>query len=81
MYKKIEKSGSYWTANVSYRRKIRKIIPNTESILFTQIHGSGIYFLVSVRSLQIYCFITMFFYNYETYVLCVFFLNDSELEG
>lgn len=76
MYKKIEKSGSYWTANVSYRRKIRKIIPNTESILFTQIHGSGNYFLVSARSLQIYCFITM------KHMFCVFFfLNDSELEG
>lgn len=78
MYKKIEKSGSYWTVNVSYRRKIRKIIPNTESILFTQILGilgSGIYFLVSARSLQIYCFITM------KHMFCFFFLNDSELEG
>lgn len=75
MYKKIEKSGSYWTVNVSYRRKIRKIIPNTESILFTQIHGSGNYFLVSARSLQIYCFITM------KHMFCFFFLNDSELEG
>lgn len=55
---------------------MRKIIPYTESILFTQIRGSGIYVLVSARSLQIYCFITM------KHMFCVFyFLNDSELEG
>lgn len=74
MYKKIEKNGSYWTANVSYRRKIRKIIPNTESILFTQIHGSGNYFLVSARSLQIYCFITMFFITMK-HMFCFFFFS------
>lgn len=62
-------------SNVGYRRKSGKLSLTMSSIFFTQIHASGIYLLVSIRSLQIYYFRTM------KHMFCVSFLNESKPEG